>query len=96
MMKKISYDPAKREKNLIKHKLDFEFAVEVFSDNHFTSDDLRRDYGEVRKITVGYLHSRMIILVWTPRENIRHIISMRKANAREKRYYKEVAQGILG
>lgn len=95
-MKKISYDPAKREETLKARKLDFEDAWEVFSDNQFTFEDLRYDYGEVRKITVGYLNNRMVIVVWTPRKNIRHIISMRKANDREKKYYKEVAQGILG
>lgn len=96
MMKKISYDPAKREKTLSERKLDFEHAHEVFSENQFTFEDLRRDYGEIRKITVGYLGNRMVIVVWTPRKNMRHIISMRKANDREKKYYKEIAQGILG
>ena len=31
----------------------------------------------------GVLDSRMVILVWTPRGEVRRIISMRKANERE-------------
>jgi uncharacterized protein len=95
-MFKLSYDAAKREKTLKERKLDFENALEVFSGNQFTFEDLRKDYGELRKITVGYLNGRMVIIVWTPRKTKRHIISMRKANDREKKYYKEITQGILG
>jgi hypothetical protein len=37
------------------------------------------------------LRGRMIVLVWTRRGNDRHVISMRKANEREKaRYGQEV------
>ena len=48
-----------------------------------TAEDARFDYGEPRFTTVGVLESRMVILVWTPRGEIRRIISMRKANERE-------------
>lgn len=96
MSKKISYDPAKRQETLLKRGLDFEQALEVFSDKHFTFEDLRYDYGEIRKITVGYLNNQMTIVVWTPRKNVRRIISMRKVHDREKRRFKEVAKGILG
>lgn len=49
--------------------------------------DDRRDYGEARLITVGFLHARMVVVVWTPRGTDRHVISMRKANEREKARY---------
>ncbi len=35
-------------------------------------------------ITVGHIRKRMMIVVWTPRGDSRHIISMRKANEREQ------------
>ena len=53
------------------------------SDTHHIPDE-RRDYGEPRIITVGLLRGRMVIVVWTPRGNARHVMSMRKANDREK------------
>ena len=65
----------------------FEDAPEVFAGPKADFEDLRVDYGEVRIVTVGLLRSRMVILVWTPRGDARHIISMRKANAKDQRRY---------
>jgi uncharacterized protein len=31
----------------------------------------------------------MVMIVWTPRDNTRHVISMRKCNDREKEIYQE-------
>lgn len=38
-------------------------------------------------ITAGYLRGRMVIIGWTPRNDARHVFSMRKANDREKEKY---------
>ena len=84
---KISFDPAKREWTLRERGLDFADAVEVFLGPTLDAADERQDYGELRMITVGFLHGRMVIIVWTPRNNARHVISMRKANDREKARY---------
>ena len=83
----VTYDPAKRERTLRERGLDFELAVEVFADLTIDIPDLRRDYGEPRINTVGHLRGRMVIVCWTPRGNNRHVISMRKANEREKARY---------
>ncbi len=83
----ITYDPAKRDWTLRERGLDFEDAPEVFAGRNYRRRDDRRDYGETRIITVGFLRSRMVIVVWTPRGGDRHIISMRKANEREKTRY---------
>ena len=81
---KITSDPAKRAATLAERGLDFEDAAEVFQGDTLDFPDDRRDYGELRMVTVGHLRGRMVIVVWTPRGNARHVISMRKANAREK------------
>jgi uncharacterized protein len=83
----ITYDPAKRERTLRERGLDFEWAEEMFAGPAFDREDARRDYGESRIITVGYLRERMVVVVWTARGDGRHIISMRKANEREKARY---------
>jgi len=44
-------------------------------------------YPEDRFITVGWLDTRLVVLVWTPRGEVRRIISLRKANDREKALY---------
>jgi uncharacterized DUF497 family protein len=85
----ITFDPAKREATLAERCLDFADAAEVFTGDTLDADDDRSDYGERRVITVGHLRGRMVIVVWTPRGQARHVISMRKANDREKRRYRE-------
>jgi uncharacterized DUF497 family protein len=45
-------------------------------------------------LTVGHIGGRMVIVIWTPRGNSRRVISMRKANAREKaRFGKRFEKG---
>ena len=91
---KITYDPVKRAVTLAERGIDFEDAAEVFSGDTLDYPDDRRDYGEQRMLTVGRLRGRMVIVVWTPRGNARHVISMRKANAREKaRFGKRFEEG---
>ncbi|WP_323120001.1 BrnT family toxin [Burkholderia alba] len=83
----IEFDPAKRDRTLAERGLDFTRAVEVFAGIHYTIEDAREDYGETRYITVGKLDDRMVIMVWTPRGEVRRLISMRKANEREQKHY---------
>jgi len=81
---KITFDPAKRASTLKDRHIDFADAAEVFAGKALNIPDERRDYGEPGIITVGSLRGRMVIVVWTPRGNGRHVFSMRKANDREK------------
>ena len=91
---KITFDPAKRAVTLAERGLGFEDAAEVFLGDTLDFPDDRRDYGELRIVTVGHLRGRMLIVIWTPRGSARHIISMRKANAREKaRFGKRFKEG---
>ncbi|WP_342780130.1 BrnT family toxin [Devosia ginsengisoli] len=67
--------------------MDFAAAAEVFAGRTYDKQDDRFDYGELRMITVGHMAGRMVVVVWTQRGDIRHIISMRKANEREQARY---------
>ena len=80
----ITYDPAKQAANLAKHGLDFEDAGEVFAGLTATDPDERQDYGEDRYITAGFLRGRMVVLVWTPKGDVRRIISMRYCHVDEQ------------
>jgi uncharacterized DUF497 family protein len=84
---KIEFDFEKRDKTLKERGLDFSHAIGVFAGVHFTGQDTRMEYAEDRFITVGTLNARLVVLVWTQRGEIRRIISMRKANEREKAIY---------
>jgi uncharacterized DUF497 family protein len=85
----VSYDPAKREWMLRERGLDFEDAEIVFAGLTIDIADRRHDYGEPRINTVGHLRGRMAIVCWTPRGGVRHVISMRKINDREKARYQK-------
>ena len=83
----LEFNKVKRDKTLHERGLDFARANEIFVGFHFTGQDNRGSYEEPRFITVGYLDARLIVMVWTPRGEARRIISMRKANDREKAIY---------
>ena len=86
---KISYDPAKRAKTLEERGLDFADAAEVFAGRFTVATDDRHDYGEDRFISAGYLRGRMVVIVWTLRDDTRHIISMRYCHAKEEKAWRE-------
>ncbi len=86
---KISFDPAKRDITLRERGLDFRDAVKVFAGRNATIPDARKDYREPRFITAGYLNGRLVVLVWTPREESRRIISMRHAHGKEESRWRE-------
>jgi len=91
---KIIFDPEKRQAALGQRGLDFTDASIVFAGPTITVQDIRRDYGEMRFQTIGFLVDRMVMVVWTPRDEARHVISMRKCNEREKAIYqKRFSQG---
>ena len=84
----ITFDPRKREATLAERGIDFRDARSLFEGSTFSFEDNRFDYGELRIVTVGLLAGRMAIVVWTPRGDDRHVISMRKANDREQTLYR--------
>ncbi|MBS8269496.1 BrnT family toxin [Halomonas litopenaei] len=86
-MAEIEYDLNKRATTLEERGLDFEDAPLLFAQAHISREDARQDYGETRIITVGTLHHRMVVMVWTWRDTKRRIISMRYANEREQRRF---------
>ena len=83
----IEFDGIKRAETLKVRGLDMARAEEVFAGATLTVEDDRQDYGEVRYITIGFLDEAMVVLVWTRRYDAHRIISMRRANERERRLY---------
>lgn len=70
-MRGIGFDAAER--------LDWETA-QVFGDDRF-------DYGEERQVIRGMIDGRLHVIVFVLREDRIRIISLRKANRRERRAY---------
>ena len=79
------WDEAKCVTNLAMHGLSFTAVYEFVWDTAFTRTDTRSKYGEERYVSIGFIESRLHVLVWTPRGGKLRIISLRKANSREKK-----------
>jgi uncharacterized DUF497 family protein len=54
-------------------------------------DDVRKDYGERRYRALGFIGDRLHAVVFTPRADKVHVISLRKANQREVRIHAQNA-----
>jgi uncharacterized DUF497 family protein len=89
----ISYDPAKRAKVLADRGIDFTQAGSVFAGPVAEMEDTRRDYGERRFVTAGLLGDRVVVIVWTPRDGSRRIISMRFSHGREEEAFRRQLLG---
>ena len=62
----------------------------------WTREDKRQDYGEARLVCFGLLTAEVVVMVYTERPQGPHVISLRKAEKHEARYYRQVAKENLG
>lgn len=85
--RRIIFDPAKDAANKTKHGVSLSLLGAVLDGATVTFPDDRRDYGEPRFITFGYVEERLHVAAWTPRGDTFRAISVRKANAREQDRY---------
>jgi uncharacterized DUF497 family protein len=81
------WNSRKNQINYEKHGLNFKDAETIFSSRTVSFIDDREDYSEERFITLGELHKRVVVVVHTQRGEFTRIISMRRANEREKKIY---------
>jgi uncharacterized DUF497 family protein len=91
------WDEAKRKANIAKHGVDFLDVPEMFGSLMLVGPDIRKDYGEARKICFGFIRGRLMVVAFTERKpNSIRIISARKANTREEAHYQEAVANELG
>ena len=79
----IEFDPEKREVTLKERGLDFQDAPLIFEGVFKSEPDTRFDYGEERTITFGWLRDNAVAIIWTQRNDVRRIISMRRMHEEE-------------
>ena len=85
----ISFDAQKSLKNNAERGLPFSLVEWLEWDSALIREDTRRDYGERRFLVLGLIHDRLHAMVFTPREDKVHVISLRKANAREIHHHEQ-------
>ena len=87
-----TWDEAKRRRNLKIHGFDFEGCEAIWDNFTITREDIRRAYGENRLVVFGLLEGEVVVMVYTERPAGPHIISLRRAEKYETRYYFKVAK----
>jgi len=91
------WDEQKRKTNIHKHGYDFRDAWKVFKLPMLVALDDREDYGEDRWIGIGVLNTRVVVVVFTERdEDTIRIISMMKATSYERIRYEQLLRDQLG
>jgi hypothetical protein len=83
------WDEVKRRANYEKQGLDFRDAEKVFHGILITAEDQRQDYGETRLISLGRLEDIVVVVVYAMRSETVRLISMRRANYKERKAYEE-------
>lgn len=89
----IKYDPRKNERNIRERGLSFDRAADFNFQTAIFWLDARRDYGEERRLALGYLGDRLHVLCFTDTDAGIRVISFRRANAREVRRYEQEQAG---
>ena len=91
----IVWDPLKNEKNIVKHNISFEEAIEAFEDSEcITDDDISNSIAEDRYQTIGKISNGAVILVaftilqnFSSNNEVIRVISARKATRQERKRY---------
>ena len=91
---RFTWDPRKSARNHAERGFDFAFASAIFTGPTMERSDVRRDYGEVRRIAVGRFASIIMTVIYTDRVAadgtlVRRIISARVSKRRERRTYEK-------
>lgn len=96
---RFEWDETKNRQNIKKHGFDFFDAPSLFSGGAplFVSLDACEDYGEERWKGIGALEGVVVVVVvFVERgEDTIRIISLRKANSRERKAYEEEIKNRL-
>jgi uncharacterized protein len=83
----VTWDEAKRQRNLSEHGLDFAGCDGVFDGPVIANEDDRLAYGEQRINLIGVLAGLVVHMTYTERGDDLHVISLRKATKHETRNY---------
>ena len=86
---KLEWDDKKRNKALVERDLDFADVARVAWEKAFTVEDTRLDYAEARFVTMAPINTRLCVFAWCQRGEALRVISLRKANERERNKYEK-------
>jgi uncharacterized DUF497 family protein len=82
-------DPNKSRANFSKHGIVLEFAQQLEWEKEVVWQDARHNYNEVRMSGLVPLAGKVYAVVYVVRDESTRMISLRKANKREAKYYEK-------
>ncbi len=83
----VEHDENKRIATREARGLDMTRSSAILNGPALTARDGRKEYGEERNISIGFPDDAMAVVVWTLRGEAHRIVSLRKANERERKFY---------
>ena len=86
---RLEWDEEKRNATLATRGVDFADVATVDWAVALTVEDTRVDYGEERFVTMAPIGGRLCVFAWCWRGQVMRIISLRKANEKERMRYGE-------
>jgi uncharacterized DUF497 family protein len=86
---RIEFDPAKDAANHAKHGVSLSMAVDLDWEAALVWVDERFEYGETRMIALAPKTETLYYVAFVNRGEVRRVISLRRANRREVKYYVE-------
>ena len=89
---RVTYDPAKSLRNDEERGLPFALAEDFDWSSALIVEDSREDYVERRYQTHGFIGEPLHMLVLTPGGGAIRVVSLRRANRRERTRYATQAQ----
>jgi hypothetical protein len=95
MTMQIEFDPAKDRINRSKHGVGLEVAAVLFATPSIQWISPRHEQGEVRYVAVGLLEGIEFTCVFTMRNRIPRIISVRRSRHEERERFWKVRRGKI-
>jgi uncharacterized DUF497 family protein len=94
---KLEWDERKNRANIRKHGLDFADVEQLFAGPAMFRPDVREDYGEERWLGIGLVGGRVAVVAFIDcGSDVFRIISLRRANRRERAEYEKEVKDRLG
>ena len=85
------WDDAKSENNRQERGFGFDFAALIFEGPVIEWCDVREAWGEPRIVAVGSADGILLAVVYTVRDDVRRIISARRARKKERELWRSFA-----
>jgi uncharacterized DUF497 family protein len=89
----IDCDPAKNARNISLRGISLWEARELLSGFRVEFEDRRFDYGETRIIAIGEIKGLVFTCVYTLRDDMYRVISLRPASRKERNVYHQEKGG---